>query len=67
MRLPFYYTGDIAPFDPKEYKRDIVVMHLRKQNHVLLIFPTGEKISDLQKLFENNPTDGRRMVVLHSL
>lgn len=63
----FYYTGDMAPFDPKEYKRDIAVMHLRQQNQVLLIFPTGEKIGDLPELFESNPTDGRRMVVLHSL
>ena len=23
----FYYAGEMAPFDPKEYKRDIVVFH----------------------------------------
>jgi len=27
----FYYTGEMKPFDPKEYKRDIVVFNLHKK------------------------------------
>lgn len=26
----FYYTGDMKPFDPKEYKRDIAVVNIYK-------------------------------------
>ena len=60
----FYYTSEMAPFDAKEYKRDIIVLHLRKKDRVLLIFPTGATINDTSGLLEGNYTDGRRMVTL---
>jgi hypothetical protein len=56
----FYYTGDMKPFDPKEYKRDIVVMNLHRGN-ILLVFPTGVVISDRAGLLEGDYPDGRRM------
>ena len=59
--LSFYYTGAMKPFDPKEYKRDLVVLHLRSGDHVLLVFPTGAKIKDASGLLEGNFTDGRRV------
>jgi hypothetical protein len=57
----FFYSGNMKPFDPKTYKRDIVVMNLRK-NEVLLVFPTGATITDTTGLLEGNYIDGRRMV-----
>ena len=57
----FYYTGDMKPFDPKEYKRDIVVMNLHK-GKILLVFPTGAKIKDTTGLLEGDYADGRRLV-----
>lgn len=57
----FFYTGAMKPFDPKAYKRDIVVLHLRK-GMVLLIFPTGAIIGDTTGLLEGDYKDGRRMV-----
>jgi len=60
----FYYNGEIADFDAKEYKRDIVVFNLRKNDHILLIFPTGATIKDASGLLEGNYTDGRRMVTI---
>ncbi len=63
----FYYTGEMKPFDPKEYKRDIVVFNLRKKEYVLLIFPTGEKVKDVSEILEGNYTDGRRMVKITDL
>lgn len=57
----FFYTGAMKPFDPKAYKRDIVVLHLRK-GMVLLIFPTGAVIGDPTGLLEGDYKDGRRMV-----
>ncbi|UOQ53538.1 hypothetical protein [Hymenobacter cellulosivorans] len=41
----FYYTGLIAPFDPKEYRRDIVVVNLHR-GHALLVFATDATIPD---------------------
>ncbi|MGB8193925.1 MAG: DUF1801 domain-containing protein, partial [Chitinophagaceae bacterium] len=51
----FYYTGEMKPFDPKEYKRDIVVLNLHKGN-ILLVFPTGARIKDTTGFLEGNYT-----------
>lgn len=61
----FYYTGEMKPFDPKEYKRDIVVMNLHRG--ILLVFPTGAKIDDKTGLLEGNYTDGRRLVKFNDI
>jgi len=60
----FYYNGAMADFDAKEYKRDIVVFNLRKNDHILLIFPTGATINNTSGLLEGNYADGRRMVTI---
>lgn len=57
----YFYTGEMAPFDPKEYKRDIVVFNLHRQNGVLLVFPTGARVADASGLLEGKYTDGRRL------
>ena len=57
----FYFTGEMKPFDAKEYKRDIVVLNLHR-GKILLVFPTGAKISDPSGLLEGDYTDGRRIV-----
>lgn len=59
----FYYTGDMKPFDPKEYKRDIVVMNLHR-GRILLVFPTGARINDTTGILEGKYTDGRKMVTI---
>ena len=63
----YYYTGEMQPFDPKEYKRDIVVFHLRKPDSVLLVFPTGAKVDDPTGLLEGKFTDGRKTAVFTSV
>jgi hypothetical protein len=57
----FYYTGEMAPFDPKEYKRDIIVMNLHK-NRIMLVFPSGAKVDDTTGFLEGDYKDGRRLV-----
>lgn len=57
----FFYTGEMKPFDPKEYKRDMIVMNVRK-NQVLLVFPTGAVIKDKTGIMEGDYQDGRRLV-----
>ena len=63
----FCYTGKMKDFDPKDYKRDIVVFNLHKKDAVLLVFPTGAKVSDKNVLLEGKFTDGRKTATFRSL
>ena len=62
----FYYSGTMKPFDPKEYKRDILVMNLRKDK-ILCVLPTGMSIQQNTEILEGKYTDGRRMITFSSL
>lgn len=62
----FYYHGEMKPFDPKTYKRDIVVFNIRKER-ILLVFPTGAAIKNNGDLLEGNYSDGRRTLNIKSL
>lgn len=57
----FYYTGEMKPFDPKEYKREIAVFNLFK-GRILLVFPSGAKVNDTSGLLEGDYKDGRRLI-----
>ena len=62
----FYYTGEMKPFDPKEYKRDLIVMNLHK-GRIMLVFPSGAKVNDATGFLEGDYKDGRRIVVFADL
>lgn len=62
----FYYTGEMKPFDPKEYKRYIIVMNLYK-GRIMLVFPSGAKVNDTSGLLEGDYKDGRRTVVFKDI
>jgi hypothetical protein len=62
----FYYTGEMKPFDPKEYKREIVVMNLFK-GRIMLVFPSGAKLKDPTGLLEGDYKDGRRLLIFKDL
>jgi hypothetical protein len=62
----FYYAGEMKPFDPKEYKREIAVFNLFK-NRIMLVFPSGAKINDQSGLLEGDYKDGRRLVVFKDM
>ena len=62
----FYYTGDMKPFDPKEYKREIIVMNLHKER-IMLVFPSGAKINDTFGLLEGDYKDGRRLMIFKDM
>lgn len=57
----FFYQGEMEEYNPKEYKRDLVVVNARK-GVALLVFPTGARIKDKSGILEGNYTDGRRMI-----
>lgn len=62
----FYYTGEMKPFDPKEYKREIIVCNLYK-GRIMLVFPSGAKLKNVSGLLEGNYKDGRRLLVFQDL
>ena len=62
----FYYNGEMKPFDPKEYKRDIAVMNLHK-GKMMLVFPSGSKVNDTTGFMEGDYKDGRRTVIFKDL
>lgn len=62
----FYYTGEMQPFDPKEYKREIVVMNLFK-GRIMLVLPSGAKVGDTNGFLQGDYKDGRRTVVFQDL
>ena len=56
----------MKPFDPKEYKREIVVFNLFK-NRIMLVFPSGEKIKDVSGILEGDYKDGRRLIIFKDM
>lgn len=62
----FYYTGDMKPFDPKEYKREIIVFNLFK-GRIMLVFPSGAKVNDTTGFLEGDYKDGRRTHVFKEM
>ncbi|MBS1525183.1 MAG: DUF1801 domain-containing protein [Bacteroidetes bacterium] len=62
----FYYTGEMKPFDPKEHKREIIVFNLFK-GRIMLVFPSGAKISDTNGFLEGDYKDGRRIHVFKDM
>jgi hypothetical protein len=64
----FFYIGAMKPFNPKEYKRYIIVSNLHsKEGGVLLVFPSGAKINDTSGLLSGDYTDGRRLVRFYNM
>ena len=62
----FYYSGEMKPFDPKEYKREIVVFNLHN-DRIMLVFPSGAKVKDDSGLLEGDYKDGRRIAILKDM
>jgi hypothetical protein len=62
----FFYTGQMKPFDPKEYMREIIVFNLFK-GRIMLVFPSGDKVKDMSGLLEGDYKDGRRIIIFKDL
>jgi hypothetical protein len=56
----------MKPFDPKEYKREIIVFNLFK-GRIMLVFPSGAKVNDTSGLLEGDYKDGRRITIFKDL
>ena len=62
----FYYTGEMKEFDPKEYKRELIVMNLHK-GRIMLVLPSGAKVKDKSGLLEGDYKDGRRLIIFKDM
>jgi hypothetical protein len=63
----FFYAGDMEPFNPKEYKRHIIVFNLFQKDCIRLVFPTGARVNDKSGLLEGDYADGRRLALFHNI
>lgn len=62
----FYYTGEMKPFNPKEYKREIVVFNLYK-GRIMMVFPSGVKAQDSSGFLTGEYKDGRRIALIEDV
>jgi hypothetical protein len=62
----FYFNGEMAQFDPKEYKRELIVMNLHK-NRIMLVLPSGAKLNHESGILEGDYKDGRRLINFNDL
>ena len=63
----FFYAGEMAPFDPKEYRRHLIVSNVFKKDRIRLVFPSGARIEDKSGLLTGEYADGRRIASFSSL
>ena len=63
----FFYSGDMKPFNPKEYKRHIVVFNLHRKDCIRLVFPSGGRVNDKSGLLEGDYADGRRLTLFYNM
>jgi hypothetical protein len=64
----FFYSGPMRPFNPKEYKRYLIVFNLHQQSCLRLVFPSGAKVDDGSgQLLEGDYADGRRLAMFYNM
>jgi hypothetical protein len=63
----FFFSGAMRPFNPKEYKRYVVVFNLYQKDCIRLVFPSGAKINDKTGFLQGDYTDGRRLAFFPSM
>jgi len=63
----FFYTGEMKPSNPKEYRRYLVVSNLFRKDCIRLVFWGGAKVKDTSGFLEGDYEDGRRLAMFYSL
>ena len=63
----FFYSGEMKPSDPKEYKRYIIVFNLFQKDCVRLVVWRGARVNDKSGLLEGAYKDGRRLALFHNM
>ena len=60
----FFYTGPMEPFDPKEYRRHLVVFNFHRKDCIRLVFWHGDRAKDQSGFLEGEYADGRRLATI---
>jgi hypothetical protein len=63
----FFYTGELAPFNPKEYKRILIVSNFYRKDCIRLVFWRGSVGDDASGFLEGDYADGRRLATFTSV
>jgi hypothetical protein len=63
----FFYSGEMKPSDPKEYKRYIIVFNLFQKDCIRLVVWKGARVDDKSGLLEGNYADGRRLALFYNM
>ena len=63
----FFFSGEMRPFNPKEYKRYVVVFNLYQKDCIRLVFPSGAKVNDKTGLLQGDYSDGRRLALFPNM
>jgi len=63
----FFFTGPIKPFDPKEYRRHLVVLNFYRKDSIRLVFWHGDRAKDKSGFLTGEYPDGRRIAALSSV
>ena len=63
----FFYTGELKPSDPKEYRKYLIVFNLFKKDCIRLVFLGGAGVNDTSGLLEGDYADGRRLALFSSM
>ncbi len=63
----FFYTGEMKPSDPKQFKRYLVVFNLFRKDCIRLVFWGGAKVKDTSGLLHGDYADGRRLAEFGSM
>lgn len=63
----FFFTGEMPPFDPKEYRRHLVVSNLHPKDCIRLVLMGAGKVDDPSGLLTGDYKDGRRLAAFRSV
>ena len=63
----FFYTGAMEPFNPKEYRRHLIVFNFYRKDCIRLVFWHGDRANDTSGFLEGEYPDGRRIAMLSSV
>jgi hypothetical protein len=63
----FFFAGEMTAFNPKEYRRHLVVFNFFRKDVLRLVFWGGARADDESGFHEGDYPDGRRLALFRSL
>jgi len=63
----FFFTGEMEPSDPKQYRRYLVIFNLFRKDCIRLVFWGGANARDPTGMLEGRYADGRRLALFQDM